>query len=48
METLKHKCKVVELDGEQDEDAVLEEAKQAIEERKKEINAVWPRWKGGL
>lgn len=48
METLKHKCPVVEINGEQSRSDVLADCERAIEKRKAALNDVWPRWKGGI
>ena len=48
MSTMAKKCKVVEVNGEQDRDAVLRDCKRVIAERLEEQAHVWPRWKGGL
>ena len=48
MDTMKKKCPVVEINGEQDRESVLRDCKRVIAERLEEQAHVWPRWKGGL
>jgi deoxyadenosine/deoxycytidine kinase len=47
MATLARKCPVVEIDGEQDRDAVKHDCELAIEKRRTELNSAFPRWCGG-
>ena len=47
MATLARKCPVVEIDGEQDRDAVKHDCELAIAKRRSEMNSAWPRWCGG-
>jgi deoxyadenosine/deoxycytidine kinase len=48
METMKKKCPVVEINGEQDRESVLRDCQKAIDNRINEQNHIWPKWKGGL
>ena len=48
METLKHKCPVVEINGEQERENVLFVCVCAIARRRAELDKQFPRWKGGI
>ena len=48
MKTMARKCLVVEIDGEQDRESVLNDCRKAIEERIIEQDHIWPKWKGGI
>lgn len=48
MSTFRNKCLVIEVNGEQTREKVLEDCKKAIALRKETLNSSWPRWKGGL
>lgn len=48
MDTMKRKCPVVEVNGEQSREDVLRDCQAAIDARREEQNHIWPRWKGGL
>lgn len=48
MSTFRSKCPVVEINGEQNREKVLEDCKKAIAIRKETLSISFPRWKGGL
>ena len=47
-ERLAHKCPVVSIDAEQEPEAVLNDCRKAIEERRRAYDQAFPRWKGGF
>lgn len=47
MQTLRCKCPVVEIDGEQSREAVLADCQKAIERYRNHCRVCFPRWKGG-
>ena len=48
MDTLRHKCPVVEIDASLSKEEVLARANVAIGVRRAALNERWPRWKGGF